>query len=107
MNPKRFLIPALWLLSGGVAADDLVEVRRLSMEMAHDIVRGAVEACRERGYQVTAVVVDRDGFDQMVMRDTLAPRFTCRSPERRQMPSFSPGSLQGRFATTARISAKR
>nr|WP_245688325.1 heme-binding protein [Thiohalomonas denitrificans] len=63
-------------LSAPVAADDIIQVRRLSMEMAHDIARGAVEACRDEGYQVTAVVVDRDGFEQMVMRDTLAPRFT-------------------------------
>ncbi|SCZ63324.1 GlcG/HbpS family heme-binding protein [Thiohalomonas denitrificans] len=70
------LVPSLMFLSAPVAADDIIQVRRLSMEMAHDIARGAVEACRDEGYQVTAVVVDRDGFEQMVMRDTLAPRFT-------------------------------
>ncbi|WP_303904521.1 GlcG/HbpS family heme-binding protein [Thiohalomonas denitrificans] len=71
----KYLLPGL-LLSTPALADDLIEVRRLSMEMAVDIAQGAVEACRENGYQVTAVVVDRDGFDQMVMRDTLASRFT-------------------------------
>lgn len=70
------LLPLLLTFTLPAAAADLVEVKRLSMEMARDIAQGAVQACREAGYQVTAVVVDRDGFEQMVMRDTLAPRFT-------------------------------
>jgi uncharacterized protein GlcG (DUF336 family) len=70
------LLPLLLALTAPAAADDLIEVKRLSMETARDIAQGAVEACRKAGYQVTAVVVDRDGFEQMVMRDTLAPRFT-------------------------------
>ena len=36
----------------------------------------AVMVCREQGYQVSAVVVDRDGTTQLVLRDTLASRFT-------------------------------
>ncbi len=70
------LLPILFLLATQASASDIIKVRRLSMEMAHDIARSAVQACRDKGYQVTAVVVDRNGFDQMVMRDTLAPRFT-------------------------------
>lgn len=70
------LLPLFLTFTLPASADDLVEVKRLSMEMARDIAQGSVEACRKAGYQVTAVVVDRDGFEQMVMRDTLAPRFT-------------------------------
>lgn len=72
---RRFAL-LLLTFTASAAADDLIEVKRLSMEMARDIAQGAVEACRKSGYQVTAVVVDRDGFEQIMMRDTLAPRFT-------------------------------
>lgn len=57
-------------------AADVIAVRRMTMELARDVAEASVAACRDKGYQVTAVVVDRDGFDQTVMRDTLAPRFT-------------------------------
>ena len=47
----------------------------MSMEIARDIATGAVEACRELGYQVSAVVVDRSGAVQAILRDPLASRF--------------------------------
>ncbi len=56
-----------------VAADpDLIQVKRMSMELARDIAQGAVDACREEGYQVSAVVVDRSGIEQVVLRDVNA-----------------------------------
>jgi uncharacterized protein GlcG (DUF336 family) len=57
-------------------ADDLVEVRRMTMELADEVARGAVLACREQGWQVAAVVVDRTGVPQAVLRDVHASRFT-------------------------------
>lgn len=57
-------------------AADLISVKRMSMELARDIADAAVHACRQRGYQVSAVVVDRDAVPQVTMRDSLAPRFT-------------------------------
>jgi uncharacterized protein GlcG (DUF336 family) len=64
-----------------VAAADVITVRRMSMELARDIAQGSVEACRAQGYQVTAVVVDREGNTQVAMRDVLAPRFTLQIAE--------------------------
>jgi uncharacterized protein GlcG (DUF336 family) len=60
------------------AAEDVVKVERMSMELARDIAQGAVEACREEGYQVTAAVVDRTGDPQVVMRDVYAPEMSFR-----------------------------
>ena len=68
------VLAALPLTSAGAA--DLVTVKRMSLELARDIAQGAVEHCRETGYQAAAVVVDREGGTQVVLRDTLAPRFT-------------------------------
>ena len=64
------------LLSAPANADDLVSVRQISAELASDLAWEAVWACRERGYQVSAVVVDRSASSHVVIRDTLAPRFT-------------------------------
>jgi uncharacterized protein GlcG (DUF336 family) len=58
------------------AAGDIVEGRLMTLSLAADIARAAVEACRRSGYQVSAVVVDRSGAPQVVMRDVYASRFT-------------------------------
>lgn len=52
---------------------DFLSVKRMSMELARDIAEAAVKACREKGYQVTAAVVDRNGDTQVTMRDVYAP----------------------------------
>lgn len=59
-----------------VAADDTVGTRLMTLPLAADIARAAVDACAKSGYQVSAVVVDRGGAPQVVMRDVYASRFT-------------------------------
>lgn len=70
------LLAASLALPLAVHAADVVPTKRMAMELARDIAQRAVQACRDRGYQVSAVVVDRDGTTQVVLRDTLASRFT-------------------------------
>lgn len=60
---------------------DLVQVKRLGMELAAELAGAAVLACREQGYQVAAVVVDRAGVPQAMLRDVLASRFTIQIAE--------------------------
>ncbi|NIR60925.1 MAG: heme-binding protein [Gammaproteobacteria bacterium] len=65
--------------AGPVAAEDqpaVLEIKRLSMEMAYRVAKGAVEACRAKGVQVAATVVDRAGQPQAVLRDVLAMPLT-------------------------------
>jgi len=54
----------------------VVQVKRLSLDMAVQVAQGALEACREKGIQVGVTVVDRNGIEQAVLRDTLAPTIT-------------------------------
>jgi uncharacterized protein GlcG (DUF336 family) len=61
--------------------EDLIEVKRLGMELAAELAGAAVLACREQGYQVAAVVVDRAGIPQAMLRDALASRFTIQIAE--------------------------
>jgi uncharacterized protein GlcG (DUF336 family) len=55
----------------------------MTLELASNIARAAVDACAEAGYQVSAVVVDRGGAPQVVMRDVFASRFTVEIAERK------------------------
>jgi uncharacterized protein GlcG (DUF336 family) len=54
----------------------MVSVKRLSMGTAQTIAQAAVEACRKEGIQIAATVVDRDGVEQVVLRDTIAAAIT-------------------------------
>lgn len=76
---RVFLSPVIAcavMVSTSAFAEDVIHVRKLSSDLAVDIAAAAVKHCRESGYQVTAVVVDRGGNEQVVIRDTQASRFT-------------------------------
>jgi len=55
---------------------DVITVKRIGMKLAARIAEKAVDVCQAKGYNVTAVVVDRTGDPQVVMRGTRASRFT-------------------------------
>jgi uncharacterized protein GlcG (DUF336 family) len=83
-NPSRLaaaLVLATPIAAQGAAGGDFIDVRRMTMELAADIAREAVLACREEGFQVSAVVVDRSGVPQALLRDALASRFTLQIAE--------------------------
>lgn len=56
-------------------AADVIPVKLMSLEVAMDIARGAIDACREDGYQVSVVVVDRSGRVQVVLRDVFSNQY--------------------------------
>ncbi len=70
-------------LTTSAQAQDVTRVSKASMELAAEIAQAAVQACRARGYQVTAVVVDRSGIPQAMMRDLHASRFTIQIAEQK------------------------
>lgn len=57
-------------------AADVLNVKTIGTDLARDIADGSVKACTEQGYQVGAVVVDRNGDIMVAIRSDLAPRFT-------------------------------
>lgn len=63
------------------AAEDMLTQKNIGLELARDIATKAIETCREKGYQVSAVVVDRNGITRVALRDDLAPRFTLQISE--------------------------
>lgn len=54
----------------------VVQVKRLTLDTAVRVAQGAIEACREKGIQIGVTVVDRNGIEQVALRDTLAPPIT-------------------------------
>ena len=77
--PRLLTAAALTLgFIGPAPAQDsaVVEVKSMSMELAQTIAAKSVKTCRERGFQVSAVVLDRGGDPQAILRDVYAPRMT-------------------------------
>lgn len=62
--------------AGGAAAQGLITVRMLSAPLANELVGEAVANCAQKGYAVTAVVVDLDGVRQAMLRGDGAPIHT-------------------------------
>ena len=65
--------------------------------LASDIAKEAVHVCRKMGYQVTAVVVDRNGNAQVMMRDVHASRFTMQIAEDKANSVILSGIESGTF----------
>ncbi|WNK00780.1 heme-binding protein [Thalassospiraceae bacterium LMO-JJ14] len=53
-------------------AADVLNVKSIGTELARDIADKTVAACTEKGYSVSAVVVDRGGDDIAVLRSQFA-----------------------------------
>jgi uncharacterized protein GlcG (DUF336 family) len=84
-------------LSSLTMASDVLTVKNIGMELARDIASKAVLACRKKGYQVAAVVVDRNGNIQAALRDDLAARFTLQLSEKKANLAVLAGIPSGEF----------
>src|SRR6266404_1973172 len=60
----------------GVRAQGLVSIQKLSAPLANEVVGEAVANCAQKGYAVTAAVVDLDGARQALLRGNGAPIHT-------------------------------
>ncbi len=78
-------------------AGDFVQVRQIGLELANAIATKAVEACRQGGYSVSAVVLDRAGRVQVALRDTLAAPYTLEIAERKAGMAVMSGIPSGDF----------
>jgi len=75
---RVFVVATLLLcqwLALPAAAEDVIDVKLMTLELARDIAIAAVDACRKDGYQVSVVVVDRSGRTQVVLRDVFANQY--------------------------------
>ena len=60
----------------GAQAQGLVTMQKMSAALANELVGDTVAICAQKGYTVTAVVVDLDGVRQALLRGNGAPIHT-------------------------------
>ena len=94
MKTRVFSLAAvccMMLLSGPAQSEDpaIVSIKRLSMEMALQIAKGAIEQCRKEGVQIAVTVVDRGGHAQAVLRDVLAMDLTLTISQQKAYTAMS------------------
>jgi uncharacterized protein GlcG (DUF336 family) len=72
------VVIALALTGGATAApaQGLISVQKLSAPLANELVGDTVAICAQKGYAVTAVVVDLEGVRQALLRGNGAPIHT-------------------------------
>ena len=95
---KLVSIVALCIASAQVSAQDVLTVKTVGYELARDIANATLLECRKQGYQVSVVVVDRNGNLQVAVRDELAPRFTLEIAERKANAVIMSGINSGEFS---------
>lgn len=85
------------LISINSYANDTITTTNIGMELARDIANESIMACRKKGYQVSAVVVDRNGIERATLRDDLAPRFTLQIAEEKANSVILSGVSSGQL----------
>lgn len=80
-----------------VQAEDVVTTKNIGMELARDLATETIKACRDMGYQVSAVVVDRGANLRAALRDDLAARFTLEIAHRKANMTVMAGTDSGNF----------
>jgi len=85
------------IVSTPLYAADSLTVKTIGVELAKDIAFESIKACRKQGFQVSAVVVDRNGLVQAALRDDLATRFTLQIAEEKANTAIMSGINTGEF----------
>jgi uncharacterized protein GlcG (DUF336 family) len=76
-------ISVVAILSGRAAAQGLVTQRDLSLPMAKAIAEATIAACKSKGFNTAAVVVDRAGQVLVILRDEQATAQTAEMARRK------------------------
>ncbi|AMO36962.1 putative Protein GlcG [Thauera humireducens] len=100
MNKLSILAATFVLTTAGAAQAQVLSQRTLGLELANRLAADAVQACAEKGYAVSATVVDRAGIVRAVQRaDNAGPHTLAAS----QQKAFT--SASARNATQAMMEA--
>ncbi len=85
------------LFSANVFAADVLTQKSIGLEAANDIAKMSIDACRKKGFNVSAVVVDKYGNVRSVMRDDLASKYTIEIAQRKANMVVMSGIASGAF----------
>lgn len=88
---------ALMALTCSLFAKDIVTYKQMSLELSTKIAQDALTICRDSGYQVSSVIVDRSGNLQVALRDVYASSFTTEIAQRKANAAILAGTGTGAF----------
>lgn len=91
------LLALLVGMQGTACAEDVLDEKNIGMELARDLASEAILACRENGYSVSAVVVDKHGNQRVALRDDFASKFTLQIAEEKANATIMSGLKSGDF----------
>lgn len=94
---RSILITIFTLFSLPIFAADLVTDKNIGMELARDLATEAINSCREKGFHVSAVVVDRHSNLRIALRDDTASKFTLQIAEEKANAALMSGLNSGDF----------
>jgi uncharacterized protein GlcG (DUF336 family) len=72
MSRSAVVIAAVVMLPNPITAQGVVMQKNLSLGMAKVIAEGAIAACKAKGFNTSAAVVDRAGQVMVILRDEQA-----------------------------------
>ncbi len=98
--PSRLVAISILLATTATVHAQVLTERNISLDLANRIAGAAVQACADKGYAVTATVVDRAGVVRAVQRADNAGPHTVGASERKAYTSAS-----ARNATLAMMEA--
>ena len=99
-------VAALLLAVPARAQDGLIGYKSLSPDLALELARAALGACRGRGFQVTVAVVDRFGVTQVVLRDRFAGPHTVPTATGKAWTAVSFRTATGELAAQTQAGAQ-
>ncbi len=88
---------ALLLPVSNSQAEDVLDEKNVGMTLARDLATEAILACREKGFSVSAVVVDKHGNQRVALRDDFASKFTLQIAEEKANATIMSGLKSGDF----------
>jgi uncharacterized protein GlcG (DUF336 family) len=71
------------LISLSAKAEDMLNVKLMTLDLARDIANFTLQDCRKKGYNTAVVVVDRAGDLQVVLRDVYVSRHVIEIAQRK------------------------
>ncbi len=109
---KKRVVSAIGIIllvaaTNGVADNEqptVVNIKRMSLDVALRIAQAAIAQCRKEGVQVAVTVVDRGGHPQAVLRDVLAQDLTLEISRMKAYTAMSFNLTTSEMANSNRFS---
>jgi uncharacterized protein GlcG (DUF336 family) len=83
MRKISFVLLSGLLVYTSAMAEDVLNTKLMSLDLARDIANATLQDCRKKGFNTAIVVVDRSGDVQVVLRDIYVSRHALEIAQRK------------------------